>query len=102
LSHEVICALPVWYTNSDPHLGQRMCTPSMRRISFGWIPYPHFGQGLLKSKSCGFVRARFMEKILPEVKHVLDLQQQAVGKWDGHRPQVEGSGSGMLLNVSPK
>lgn len=32
----------------------------------------------------------------------LDLEQQAINRWNGVRPQVEGNGGGMLLNVSPK
>lgn len=31
----------------------------------------------------------------------LEITQLAVGKWDGHRPMVEGMGSGMLLNLNP-
>lgn len=32
----------------------------------------------------------------------LQIQETAVEKWNGQRPQVEGSGSGLLLNVTPK
>jgi regulator of protease activity HflC (stomatin/prohibitin superfamily) len=32
----------------------------------------------------------------------LQIQADAVGKWDGQRPQVEGSGSGLLLQISPR
>ena len=31
----------------------------------------------------------------------LGLTEQAIQKWDGRRPTVEGSGSGLLLNVTP-
>lgn len=31
----------------------------------------------------------------------LEIQQQAVNKWNGQRPQVEGAGSGLLLNIAP-
>jgi len=31
----------------------------------------------------------------------LTLTEQAIAKWDGKRPQVEGSGSGLLLNITP-
>jgi len=31
----------------------------------------------------------------------LQIQADAVGRWNGQRPQVEGSGSGLLLNVTP-
>jgi regulator of protease activity HflC (stomatin/prohibitin superfamily) len=32
----------------------------------------------------------------------LQIQDQAVAKWDGQRPQVEGSGSGLLLQITPR
>ncbi len=32
----------------------------------------------------------------------LQLVKEAVDKWDGHRPMVEGAASGLLLNVSPQ
>jgi regulator of protease activity HflC (stomatin/prohibitin superfamily) len=32
----------------------------------------------------------------------LKIQQEAISKWDGHRPQVEGGGAGLLLQVQPK
>jgi regulator of protease activity HflC (stomatin/prohibitin superfamily) len=32
----------------------------------------------------------------------LEIQEKAVGRWDGKRPMVEGGESGMLLQVSPK
>lgn len=31
----------------------------------------------------------------------LQIQAEAVEKWNGQRPQVEGSGSGLLLNITP-
>jgi regulator of protease activity HflC (stomatin/prohibitin superfamily) len=31
----------------------------------------------------------------------LQIQADAVGKWNGERPQVEGAGSGLLLNITP-
>jgi regulator of protease activity HflC (stomatin/prohibitin superfamily) len=31
----------------------------------------------------------------------LEIQQQAVTRWDGARPQVEGGASGLLLQVAP-
>lgn len=32
----------------------------------------------------------------------LQIQADAVSKWNGQRPQVEGSGSGLLLTINPK
>lgn len=32
----------------------------------------------------------------------LQIQADAVGKWNGERPQVEGAGSGLLLNITPQ
>lgn len=32
----------------------------------------------------------------------LQIQSDAVSKWDGVRPQVEGQGSGLLLQISPR
>jgi regulator of protease activity HflC (stomatin/prohibitin superfamily) len=32
----------------------------------------------------------------------LQIQSEAIQRWNGQRPQVEGSGSGLLLNVAPK
>lgn len=31
----------------------------------------------------------------------LQLTEQAIGRWNGSRPMVEGSGSGLLLNIAP-
>lgn len=31
----------------------------------------------------------------------LELTQKAIDKWDGKRPQVEGSGSGLLIEIQP-
>ncbi len=32
----------------------------------------------------------------------LQLLEEAIGKWDGRRPMVEGSSSGLLLNINPQ